>query len=132
MAVSHGVVDLGPVVATGHDGGDAPGVIAFEADRMRSVDGRDPPEIDPGRAQPLGRTGGDDPREPAPRAHRLDLRRAGRDDDLVRLDMEHPARLAGDDRRARVDPDDLDAVAGVEHERLAAVRRPRARSRHPR
>ena len=45
------------------------------------------------------------------RADRVDLGGAGRDDDLVRVDVEHPGRRPDDDHRPGVDRDDL--VAGV-------------------
>ena len=53
----------------------------------------------------------------------LDLDGAGRDDDLLGRDVEHPVRHPRHDRWARVDPDDLVPVAGVED-----GRRPTGRS----
>ena len=116
------MVTSDPSLATVDDGGDAPGVIPFEAHRM-ARDGGDAAKVDPGRTQAVGRTSRDDPGQTAPLAHGLDLRGARRDDDLVRVDVEHPARLAGDDRRAWIDPDDVDAVARVEHDGVASLRR---------
>ena len=89
----------------------------------------DPAEVDAGCLERLRGTRGHDPGEPVARADRVDLGRAGRDDDLVRVDVEHAVFGADHDHRPGVDRDDL--VAGVRVEdadRLAGTcppRRPR-------
>ena len=100
---------LGTIDANGDDGGDASRRVALEPDRG-SGETDDAPEIDIGLDQPLGGASRDDPGEIAARTHRVDVGGAGRNDDLVRLDVEHAGRLARNDRGSWVDPDDLDAV----------------------
>ncbi len=46
----------------------------------------------------------------------MDLGGAGRDHDLLRVDVEHERRRPHDDQRPRIDPDDLIALLGIEDE----------------
>ena len=80
--MSQSVARLGAVGGAGDDGGDSAVVVALEADQL-TPDPNDAAEIDAGRLEPRGGARGDDPGEVAARADRLELGRAGRDDDLV-------------------------------------------------
>ncbi len=112
---------------SGDDGTDAP--LALEADeapldgRARHA-GRGCPdrdrraEIDAGRVEALRRVRGQESRELVAGTDGVDLGGAGRDDDLAGSDVEHSGRRPGDDRRPRVDRDDLLARGGVEEEHV--------------
>ena len=80
----------------------------------RRTDGHHTPEVHARVMQPFGGPGGHDPGQPVARADRMDLGGAGRDDDLVRMDVEHPARSPDDDHRSGVDRHDLLAGPGIQ------------------
>ena len=124
-----GLGRLGAVVARGHDRGHAAVGVALErtSSSLRRVTAR--PRSTPAATEALGGPRGHDPGEAAAGADGLDLGRAGRDDDLVGLEMEHPAGLPGDDRRTRIDPDDLDRRRSAS--RIVAARPARRRRRSP-
>ncbi len=95
--------------------------LALEADRV-GIDRDDPAHVHAGGAQLLGGTPGHEPGQPVARADRVDLGRARRDDDLVRVEMEHAVRGSDDDHRAGVDRDHLVAGPCVEDaDRLAGT-----------
>ena len=134
IAVRQGVFVSSPVTGIrGHDGGQPPGVVALEAnqraiDRLaghadrRRPDGDRLREIDARRMHALRGAGRDDAGQVAAGADRLDLGRAGGDDDLAGVDVQHALGRAGHDRRARVDGHDLVAILGVEEQDVAPGR----------
>ena len=67
-------------------------------------------------------TSGDDAGQVVALADRLDLGRAGGDDDLAGVDVQHALGAARHDGRPRVDGDDLVAILGVEEQDLAPGR----------
>ncbi len=80
-----------------------------------------PAEVDAGAGERRRRARRQQARELRPRRHRLDLGGAGGDDDLAsRVDGDGAPVGARQDQWPRVDPGDLLAAAGVEHDGLVA------------
>ena len=104
---------------------------ARRARRPAGPDRHGAAQVHAGRVQPLGGPRRDETGEVVARADRMDLGGAGRDDDLVGMDVEHPVRRPGDDGRTGVDGHDLVAVRGVQDEDVLARRLGLGRGRQP-
>ena len=131
-AAWRGRLGADPVVGR-DDGADPTPIVALDADqapgdgrardaRGRRADGHGVGERDAGRVQSLGGARGQEAVEVVARHRRLDLGGARSRRRLVGADVEHERGRPHDERRARVDADDLVAELGVEDEHPATGR----------
>ena len=97
----------------GDDGRDPPGLVALEPHEFAPDRDHRLGQRHAGGAQQLRGPGRQQPIKVIALADGLELRGPGRDDDLLRVDVEHAGRCPSDDGRAGVDGDDLMPLGGI-------------------